>query len=471
MKDKESPKPSAWKRAISRSHAFMYRKFPSLVPRPNLKELLAGIRRTDHEANRNSEPPAEEEVSLQCLWAVEYYSPSHIPGLLGNLAALGWNDSNGAGVNKSPGLWIQEQREAPITGGWMNLGIIRSPMDTKISEFGAHSDLPKGIEYATASMFSLTSSVSCIVVGFVLDDISKKKLEQALRLRRTTDVKAIADRGQAIVNPTSQKARDISKIRTELRHMASQWFRSNLPGLFADGERSNTHPTCEFLTLRTAVPFPDKNTDLDSNKVWLNVLGLYHSDSAWTCRGIHGLKFARLLYEETTGEPHAILVARQDALLSDQRDQFGGESRGSMVDWVDSIAISLVSRWGVVCMLNDHQRYLNRFRDQMMRSRPYKQTPHEVLEYACNRLARGVDISSMVTELRNDSSGSSIFWGDFEEFLSDSTLFGEKENSTLSVELMRQIQSRAERIRHEDKASRSIVNQYLITLESKRHLV
>ena len=180
MNDKGSPKPSAWKRVISRCHAFMYRKFPSLVPRPNLKELLAGIRRTDHEANRDSEPPAEEEISLQCLWAVEYYSPSHIPGLLGNLAALGWNDSNGAGVNKNPGLWIQEQREAPIAGGWMNLGIIRSPTDTKISEYGAHSHLPKGIEYATASMYSLTSSVSCIVVGFVLDDISKKKLEQAL---------------------------------------------------------------------------------------------------------------------------------------------------------------------------------------------------------------------------------------------------------------------------------------------------
>ena len=298
----------------------------------------------------------------------------------------------------------------------------------------------------------------------------RRNLSKRFRLRRTTDVKAIKGRGQAIVNPISQKARDISKIRTELRHMASQWFRSNLPGLFADEERRNTHPTCELLTLRTAVPFPDKNTDVDSNKVWLNVLGLYHSDSAWTCRAIHGLKFSRLLYEETTGEPHAILVARQDALLSDQRDQFGGESRGSMVDWVDKIAISLVSRWGVVCMLNDHQRYLNRFRDQMMRSRPYKQTPHEVLEYACNRLARGVDISSMVTELRNDSSGSSIFWGDFEEFLSNSTLFGEKEKSALSVELMRQIQSRAERIRHEDKASRSIVNQYGNMLGARENL-
>ena len=252
--------------------------------------------------------------------------------------------------------------------------------------------------------------------------------------------------------------------------MASQWFRSNLPGLFADEGGSNTHPTCEFLTLRTAVPFPDKNTSLDSNNVWLNLLGLYHSDSAWTCRGIDGLKFARHLYEETTGQPHAILVARLDALLSDQREQFGGESRGSMVDWIDSIAISLVSRWGVVCMLNDHQRYLNRFRDLMMRSRPYKGTSHDVLEHACKRLARSVDISSMVSELRGGSGEPNIFWGDFEEFLSDRPLFGDEDNSALSVELERQIQSRAERIRREDQASRRIVNEYGNMLGTRENL-
>ena len=352
----------------------------------------------------------------------------------------------------------------------MNLGIIRRPTDTEISEHGAHADLPEGVEYATAELYSLTSSVSCIVLGFVLDDMSNRKFDEALRLRRTTDVKALKIPGHKISNPISQKARDLAAIRTELRHMASQWFRSNLPGLFAEDDRIGTHPTCEFLTLRTAIPFPDKTHELDSNRVWLNILGLYHSDSAWTCRSVNGLKFSRLLHEETTGEPHAILAAREDALLSEQRDQYGGASRGAIIDFVDRVASGVVSRWGFVCMLNGYQRYLNRFRDLMMRSSPYRQTPLKMLEDACNRLARGVDISAIVTELRDGSGSSSIFWGDFEEFLSNSTLFGEKDNTALSEELERQIRYGADRIWHEDQSSRAIVNQYLITTQAKRNL-
>ena len=131
-----------------------HRKFPDVVPGPELGERLAGWRKRDAESNSKSAPPPDEVIDLRCVWAVEVYTPSQIGALLRGFEKLGWDTGDPLSANRNPALWIQHNRESASGGGWMNLGFIRRP---GASEFVGHTreaPLPAGVDYALAGLYS-----------------------------------------------------------------------------------------------------------------------------------------------------------------------------------------------------------------------------------------------------------------------------------------------------------------------------
>ena len=468
MNEPREPNSSKWKIAIWRMHAYLYRKFPLLVPRPNIKELLASVRRSDAEANRRSEPPVDEEILIRSLWAVEFYSPSHISNLIEKFSTLGWTAEKNSRRNRDPASWIQERRTAPNATGWMNLGVIRRGTDTEPFGYGHHADLPEGIEYAIAAMHSLTSSVSCIVVGFIMDDLASKRIDKALRQERTTELKALKRGGHQIMGPVFQKQRDVAAIRTELRHRTSGWFRANLPGLFASDGVVGSHPTCEVLTLRVTNPFPEE--EQDSSATWLTSLELHRSGEVWSSRTWDGLKLVWPLRGEMRSQPHAILVTREDSHLCEKAEEDDGGNRELLVHELERIPSTLVSRWGIVGMLNYYERYLNYCRDMMIPSARPKATPVKVIDDVCSRVANGIDISAMAVELREFAGTSGTFRLDLEEFDSFRSLSGTRNTRSLSSELMRLTHNQSMRIESADQASRTILNQYASLLATRENL-
>lgn len=239
---------------LFRIQRFGNRKLPSLFPDPMLKEFLRLERAEDDEENAKTRPPTDEIVDVQCFWGVEFYTPSHTASLIRSIEKLDW-ETELSGLHSSPSTWIQRRRESLLGRGWLNLGILRRP-DTRRSRIGSRpTPLPLGIDYAIGGMYSLTSSITCVIICFVLDETLNKQYLGALNQDRQTQRKPLRRGAYQIHDPELQKAAHVHAIRAELREKVFQWFRAHLPGLFSTGQDPAAQPTCEFLTLRKTDPF------------------------------------------------------------------------------------------------------------------------------------------------------------------------------------------------------------------------
>ena len=161
--------------------------------------------------------------------------PSQVSQLLHGFEKLGWNTDDIAISQRSPTQWIQSFRKTAYGGGWFNLGPIYRPGDNRFFRIGRTAPLPPETEYALATMYSLTSSITCIVMGFILDNQYSVRLNESLKRKRQTFLDPLAGGGYRILDPASQKTADIRAIRTEVRESATNWFRKHLPGVFASG--------------------------------------------------------------------------------------------------------------------------------------------------------------------------------------------------------------------------------------------
>ena len=60
----------------------------------DLASMLDLSRRNDPSSNVETTPPEDEQVDLHCMWAVEFYAPSHVDKLVDNLKKLGWDQND-----------------------------------------------------------------------------------------------------------------------------------------------------------------------------------------------------------------------------------------------------------------------------------------------------------------------------------------------------------------------------------------
>ncbi len=231
-----------------------HERFPRFFNYPVRHEEQAISRIFDPKENAETCPPDDEFIDLCCMWAVEFYTPAHIDTLLAGFRKLGWdkNHSN----SRSPTSWIQKLRQSPRGSGWLNLGVIYPQgTDNFLSSRSFTAPLPPHVQYATGGLFSLTSSLTCIVIGFVFEEDFSTQFDEALRKNRQTYRKPIklyrksSGRGYKIYSPETQKTEHIYQIRVDIAELAARWFRENIPGLFSSGILEGNLPTCEFVTL------------------------------------------------------------------------------------------------------------------------------------------------------------------------------------------------------------------------------
>lgn len=168
--DQETLNATPRRSLLHRLQKYAYRQLPSLIPDPDRHEILRASRSRDEEDNAKTEPPVTELIDLRCVWAVDVYMPLQISQLLHGFEGLGWNTDDPMSVERNPSTWIQQVRESAHGGGWFNLGPIHRPEDRRFYRHGRSAPLPPEVDYALAAMYSLTSSITCIVVGFILDE-------------------------------------------------------------------------------------------------------------------------------------------------------------------------------------------------------------------------------------------------------------------------------------------------------------
>ena len=398
---------------IYRLKSIAHSRFPRLFPDPTDARRLDIYRLRDPKENEQTAPPVDELIDLSCVWVVEFYAPAHVDALLTNLKRLGWDGNDRDFVMDDPMAWISRSRQHPLGGGWLNLGVIHSETDgVPVSFHRRTAPLPPHVQHATGRIYSPTSSLICIVMGFAFEGDYCAQFDKALRKDRKTYTRPLLH-GHRIYGPENQKVDQIHQIRDEMIGLATDWFQEHLPGLFSSGLLEGELPTCEFVTLRKAEPFaPGEDCGPSS---YLSVLDLYFDWDVWRSVNNTGLKFkVPTLSTRDRHRYHAILAVRESDLDESMLEMRGG--RESQCLYINEIINGLLSRWAILPLLEGYNQHLSAIRDSATLRPNRRLNRIKTLKSLIDHVSYTVDIAAITTELIPYASNCSLFSRDVETF-------------------------------------------------------
>ena len=376
--------------------------FPFRKTNPDSEEdLLRIYRNRDAESNKETTPPDNEVIDLGCIWAVEFYTPSHMDALLTNVRRIGWNEEGFLGL-KDIREWADRSREHPKGGGWQNLGTIRSSgtNDSTFRKVHPNALPPPHVSDISGRLFSITSSLACIIMMFRLQEEFATGFDTALRTDRQTYYTELSSHSRAIHEPEMQKIDHIRQIRDEMRSTVTKWFSTNLPGLFSSGLLEDEMPTCEFVTLRETAPCP--STD-QSAPDFLRLLGLDSGFDAWSSIHLPGLKFSSSSWDPSVPQYHSIFAIKEDDLSDDQLNEaMNWSGREARILHINDFAMDgPLWLWALLRMLEGYGKRLGALRESSMLRLEASHNSVEVLNELAQHVSFSVDLNVVTSDLQN----------------------------------------------------------------------
>ena len=382
----------------------------------DLASLLDHDRKRDPTSNAETTPPEDEHVELRCMWAVELYTPSHVDKLVDNFRKLRWDQDDLPG-RESPDSWVRITRQFSEGGSWLNLGTIRSGDDKRPwPSRDRTAPLPMYTHYARGGIYSLTPSLTCIVICFVFEEHFRCRLDDILRRDRQTLARPISRGRHEILDPERQKTNEVRQLRHECASLAAKWFRENLPGVFSSGLLGDQLPTCQLVTLHKAEPFPDREKSGYAPSRYLRVLDLEFSPSVWRSKDTPSLKFSLELMGQNP-EYHSVFVVRgTDIENAKQLEAFSGLP--GLATYVDVTYQEMIGKVAIRPLLDGYSRRLNELRDTVAAKirRPSLRRPSHTLQVLVDNVAYDVDTAAVTTDLIASTEESSRFFQDLSRF-------------------------------------------------------
>ena len=360
------------------------------------EEVLAFASQSESEGNVASTPREDEHIGVRCLWAVEYYSASHIDGMLENLRRLGWLGERSMFEAEDPASWLSKSRRDGL-GGWKTLGYLvsqRTVADLPGEKRTAR--LPAGVDYAHLTLGLLTPSLVTVVVCFTFNDERSGVLEDALRTDRQTCTKK-TPRGWEYYQPGSQKVIHLRQIRHDLVRLATEWFSENLPGVFSSAPLDRDVPTCELLTFRKADPIPYQHEEDDIVRMYLMMLGVYWDTNTWVMANQTGVKFS-LPHSVFYGPPnHCVLTASESEIDNGNPHHYGDQQTMQTV----------LCAWGILALLGGYEHRMRKVRDSVSSA---SRQPKDITDALDEMVASdSIDIMAIITEIASAPRGLRLF--------------------------------------------------------------
>jgi hypothetical protein len=446
-----------------------YHKFPSVFPNPDHGTHLAHWRQRDPEQNAKTSPPADEYVDLRCIWAVEFFTPSHIDSLLTGFANLGWDKDDDFVSSGNPATWVRRLREQPGSDGWLNLGPIDRPGKKKFVGNPHTAPLPPSAEYALGEIFNLTSSITCVVMGFVLNEEASGRFDRALRQTYETYFQSFG-RGHTVRDPSSQKQSAIRAARAQFRAEAAGWFRIHLPGLFASSHLDGEFPTCEFVTLRWSKPFPKRGEAGPEQRQYLRLLDLDIDIDAWMSADDPGLHFSLRVGHDHENEFHTIAAIAEGNLSEVKLHSYGGLDRPSVAYYFNEEMQALLSRWALLALLAGYERHLNAVRDSETLLSPGRHAPLTLLHQLRTFISQSADIRAVASELGEFAQRPGSFFNEVRSFKPCNIDWYKNAEITLGHVLRERIKSSSAWLERSDRSVRDLLTQYGTILSAQENL-
>ena len=379
---------------------------------PYSDENLSRRRRErDAESNKETTPPDNEVIDLCCIWAVEFFTPSHLDALLTGVKRFGWKQEGFRSLRDIE-EWVDDSGKLSpgVRGNRLNLGFVSSsnspftgPSGTNdMTRSQVHPDAlpPPHITAISGCLISITSSLSCVIMCFLLDDDYAKKLDAVLKNDRQTKYKG-PPHFRAILDPVRQKGGDVKQVRHEIKTTVTKWFSLNFPGLFSSGLLEGEMPTCEFVTLRDAEPFPSTR---DSASYFLRLLGLDFSDDVWASTDIPGLKLSLGDWAGRIPQYHSVLSMMEGSLSDEHLENARGWSgRDARTLYIDDFLIEgcLLQISALLLMLEGYGNHLRAIRDSAQLKPGSRRNSATILDKLASNVSFSIDIDAVTSELQS----------------------------------------------------------------------
>lgn len=438
---------------------YAHTKLPRIVPDPWQRGMLTTHRRRDPEKNAKTEPPDGETIGMRCVWAAEFYMPSHTEKLLSGFATLGWDDDDIRGADESPASWIRRLRESSRGGGQFNLGLIERPNERRGIVDHRTAPLPDNVECAIGEVHGLTSSITCVVMCFVLTSEYSHCLEEPLK-RKYASYSTKRGRWHRITEPSHQKSSAIRAARLAAREMAAKWFQLHLPGLFSSRILGGEFPTCELTTLQLGRPFPAKGSRSVGPAEYLRLLDMDNDIDAWESTEIKGLKFAWPMLRDRTNRFHAILATNESDIDQEKVRHYGGPGILHYVSYINDQFNGLFSRWSILVALSGLERYLNTTRDSTLLRSPDRNESGALLETLGALISQSGDVSAASSDLGHFAKDDSYFSHGVVTFKPCRPGRFEDQNVELGEVLRQTVADRSAWIHGADRSIRDLLTQY-----------
>ena len=434
-------------------------RFRRSLPSSPMEEVSAFYDEHDPQDNVDSSPPEDEFIDLRCMWAVEFYTPAHIDSLISSFGKLGWGMEESASPSQNPINWIRRLGRSQSSTAWMNLGLI-TPVGAGSSfpGFTRKADLPQSVEYALGGIYALTPSLTCIEVCFVFKEEFSRTFDAALRTDRKTFMTPVG-RHWTIHTPHIQKGNNIQEMRSCIVGSIGAWFGNNLPGLFSSGLLGGAIPTCEFVTLRKAEPFPSRTQLEHSSRKYLMLLGMHSDFGAWESTSTTGLKFRMPYQSEGINPYHSILAINESQCIDAVPDYYGSKERSAQIDHLNMVMANLVVMWAILPMIEGYMQQISKVRHSVTFKPRSRQNPIDMLEQLGEHMSYSVAIAAVVSELSTLDNGMPLLGTSGEVF---EECYGQVKDRKISLhkQLASVIGKQATLLRATDAALRDHLMQY-----------
>ena len=315
--------------------------------------------------------------------------------------------------------------------------------------------LPAPVKYANGWMFSLSPTLTCIVVCFGFNEEMSNCYDTSLKSDRETFLTPAAA-STSIHMPIEQKENDIWRLRSEISAMAQNWFREHLPGAFSSQTDELVMPTCELITLSDAIPFPD--TDEPTPPLYVGLLGLDRHWDAWKYSALPGLRFGVHSRPKEGPKNHATLAINLRHWREVNPDRESRDAKSSLLSYVHWPVPELMSIWAIGPLLQRFAEDLVRIQNSTVFHAGQGENHVEILRQLTNHVSSLSDLSAVSADLdeRDTKWHRPLFMGSpFTPVRTDRPAG----SPTLDIALWRSINERAKWLRSTDRSIRDRLSQ------------
>lgn len=344
-------------------------------------------------------PPVDERFTTHAVWAVELYTPLHAQELLERLRALGFDTDTSR--DRTASASIRRSRAAPRGGSWVNLDMVLPRAQNPHPFFGIRGDLPTGVRAAHPHVWTITPSLTVLVVQFVLDDEASGRLDAVCRRVDFDPVGSLTSSGVQITPPDNVKEAAIRQTRRELRGLASSWIAEHLPGAFAARGEGHQMPTAELVTVELTVPFVEQQSRMN----YLDFAGFGYDPFAWVS---DELKVWRLVFDRD-GDCMVVAARRSDVIDSGQLAHRGDDETWAIAGHTNDYLGKDLVLWAASSHLVASQARLAEIRDQGVGLAAAHMPARRLTRIGHEFLRDSLDARTSAAELRQYASNQRAF--------------------------------------------------------------